>query len=104
MVSSDEGMLTLSIAVRVSPEPETIELLEKYRLALNYDINKILGLDLKTIKEMHRELYRELGEWLGLPSKVALDLYRDELVNVDSSGLPHCPQMTCVNTNRWGNQ
>ena len=44
-------MLTLSIALRVSPEPAGIELLERYRLALNYAINKILSLNLKTLKE-----------------------------------------------------
>jgi hypothetical protein len=32
----------------------SIELLEKYILALNYAINKILSLDLKTIKDAYR--------------------------------------------------
>ena len=40
MASGDEGLLTLSIALRVSPEPAGIGLLERYRLALNYAINK----------------------------------------------------------------
>jgi len=30
MASGDEGVLTLSIAVRVSPEPGAVELLERY--------------------------------------------------------------------------
>ena len=55
-------MLTLSIALRVSPEPAGIELLERYRLALNYAINKILSLNLKGIGDAHRVLYRELVE------------------------------------------
>jgi hypothetical protein len=44
----------------VSLEPGAIELLRRYRLALNYAMNKILSLDLESIKEVHRELYREL--------------------------------------------
>lgn len=100
MASGDEGVLTIPIAVRASPEPWAIELLEMYRLALNHAINKIPSINLKNIKDVHSEL----REWFGLPSMVALDLYRDSLANADSSGLPHSPQITCVNTNRWGNQ
>jgi len=40
----------------------SIELIEKYRLALNYAINRILSQDLMTIRDAHRELYRELIE------------------------------------------
>ena len=50
-------------------------------MALNYAINKILSLNLKTIKEVHKELYRELREWFGYPSRVAIDCYRDALAN-----------------------
>jgi IS605 OrfB family transposase len=81
MASSYEGALTLSIAMRVSPEPGAIELLRRYNVALNYAINKILSLNLKTIREVHRELYRELREWFGLPSRIALDCYRDAIAN-----------------------
>ena len=81
MASGDEGVLTLSIGMRVSPEPAGIELLRRYNVALNYAINKILSLNLKTIRDVHRELYRELREWFGLPSRIALDCYRDALAN-----------------------
>ena len=81
MASSYEGALTLSIAMRVSPEPGAVELLRRYNTALNYAINKILSLNLKTIKDVHRELYRELREWFGLSSRIALDCYRDALAN-----------------------
>ena len=37
-----------------------MELLKTYRTALNYALNKILSLNLKTIKDAHRALYREL--------------------------------------------
>ena len=62
MASGDEGVLTLSIALRVSPDPAGIGLLRRYNVALNYAINKILSLNLKTLKEVHRGLYRELRE------------------------------------------
>jgi hypothetical protein len=69
MASGDEGVLTLSISMRVSSEPGAVELLERYRIALNYVINKILSLNLKTIRDVHRVLYRELREWFELPSR-----------------------------------
>jgi len=81
MASSDEGLLTLSIGMRVSPEPGVIELLRRYNAALNYAINKILRLDLKKIGEVHNALYRELKEWFGLPPRIAIDCYRDALAN-----------------------
>jgi putative transposase len=81
MASCDEGLLTISIGMRVSPEPEAIELLRRYNAALNYAINKILSLNLKTIRDVHNALYRELREWFGLPSRIALDCYRDALAN-----------------------
>jgi putative transposase len=81
MASGVEGLLTLSIGMRVSPEPEAVELLKRYNTTLNYAINKILRLDLKKIGEVHSALYRELREWFGHPSRVAVDCYRDALAN-----------------------
>lgn len=68
-------MLTLSIEARVSPEPETIELLRRHRLALSYAINKILCQNLKSTKDIYRGLYRELIEWFRLPSRVVIECY-----------------------------
>ena len=81
MASGDEGMLTLSIPMRVSPEPEAIEFLERYKMAENYALNKILRLDIRSIKNAHRELYRELIEWFRLPSRAVIDCYRDALAD-----------------------
>jgi IS605 OrfB family transposase len=67
--------------MRVSPEPGAIKLLRRYNTALNYAINKILGLSLRSIGRVHSVLYRELREWFGLPSRIALDCYRDALAN-----------------------
>jgi len=81
MPAGGEGVLTLSIAMRVSPEPAGIEILRRYNTALNYAINKILSLDLRSIGSVHNALYRELREWFGLPSRTAIDCYRDALAN-----------------------
>jgi len=81
MASGDEGMLTLSIPMRVSPEPGAIEFLERYRMAENYAVDKILRLNIRSIKNAHRELYRELVEWFRLPSRTAIDCYRDALAD-----------------------
>jgi hypothetical protein len=43
MASGDEGVLTLSVGVRVSPELEAIGLLVRYNVALNYAIDKNPG-------------------------------------------------------------
>jgi putative transposase len=83
----DEGVLTLSsIGMRVSPEPGAIELLKRYNIALNYAINKILDNNLKTLKQAHKILYRDLVERFNLPSRIALDCYRDA-INASTSGI-----------------
>jgi IS605 OrfB family transposase len=84
MASGSEGLLTLSIGMRVSPEPGAIELLRRYNTALNYAINKILSLGLRSIGRVHNALYRELREWFGLPSRAAVDCYRDALANANA--------------------
>jgi hypothetical protein len=84
MASGDERLLTISIGMRVSPEPEAVELLRRYNVALNYAVNKILRLNLKKIGEIHNALYRELKEWFDLPPRTAVDCYRDALANADA--------------------
>jgi hypothetical protein len=81
MASGDEGLLTISIGMRVSPEPRAIELLRRYNVALNYAINKILRLNLRSFRRIHNVLYRKLMEWFGLPSRIAIESYRDALAN-----------------------
>jgi hypothetical protein len=77
-------LLTISIGVVVSPEPGAIELLRRYNVALNHAINKILSLGLRSFGRVHNALYRELREWFGLPSRVAVDCYRDALANANA--------------------
>ena len=69
MATGDEGVLTLSIGVRVSPEPVALELLHRYRDALNYAINRIIDNNLKTLKQVHNFLYKDLVERFNLPSR-----------------------------------
>ena len=69
MATGDEGFLTLSIGVRVSPEPVVIELLHRYKNALNYAISIILDNNLKTLKQAHDFLYKDLVERFNLPSR-----------------------------------
>jgi len=84
MASGGEGLLTISIGMMVSPEPAGIELLRRYNTALNYAINKILRLDLRSIGRVHNALYRELKEWFGLPSRVIIGCYREALANANA--------------------
>ena len=77
-------MLTISIGMRVSPKSGAIELLRRYNVALNYAINKILSLGLRSIGRVHNALYRELREWFRLLSRTAIDCYRDALANANA--------------------
>ena len=72
------------------PEPRTIKLLNKCRLILSYAINKILSLNLKTIRKVHRELYRELRAYLDRPLEKHLQvqgLLGGTLIEVRGRGL-----------------
>jgi len=81
-----EGFLTLTVSVRVSPEPQVVELLKRYRGALNYAIRWIVENSVKTgkgyrvpsLSKIHRALYEKLKSY-GLPSRIALDCYREAL-------------------------
>ena len=79
MASGSEGVLTLSVGVRVSPEPEAIGLLVRYRSALNYSIRVIIENKALSLGRAHRLLYSTLKERFGLPSKIAQDCYREAL-------------------------
>jgi len=57
MPAANEGALTLTVSVRVSPEPAGIEFLKTYRTALNHAINKILNLNLRKQLRIYTELY-----------------------------------------------
>ena len=83
MSSGHEGMLTLTIKMRVSPEPasyqELIGLMRRYREGLNHAIRVVVENKALSLGKAHRLLYSILRERHGLPSKVAQDCYREAI-------------------------
>jgi IS605 OrfB family transposase len=83
MSSGNEGLLTLTIKMRVSPEPEyekeLTNLMKRYREALNYAIKVIIENKLLSLGKAHKLLYNILKEKYGLPSKIAIDCYREAI-------------------------
>jgi len=57
------------MGVGVSPEPAGIELLRRYNVALNYALQRILSLDLRSLNDVNNALYRELIEGLAYPQE-----------------------------------
>ncbi|MEM4569689.1 MAG: transposase, partial [Desulfurococcaceae archaeon] len=84
-MAGDEGFLTLIINMRV--RPEAVELLKRYRDALNYSIEWIVKNSVRagnkyrvpSLSTIHRNLYEKLKRDFGLPSRVAVDCYREAL-------------------------
>jgi len=87
----DEGFLTLTVGMTVRPEPCAADLVRRYKMALQFAVNWILGRsvvveDGKHVKyivprvsEVHRGLYEALKTAYGLPSRVAIDCWRNAL-------------------------
>ena len=78
-----EGLLTLTIKMRVSPEPasykELIGLMRRYREALNYAIKVVIENKALSLSRAHKLLYSVLKERYGLPSRIAQDCYREAI-------------------------
>ena len=72
-----EGLLTLTIRMRVSPEPslfkELVSLMKRYREGLNHAIEFVIESKALSLGKAHKLLYSVLKERYGLPSKVAQD-------------------------------
>jgi len=83
MPSGDEGELTLTVRVRVSPEPEdeqaVLDLVRRYRDALNYSVRTLIANRALSLSRAHKLLYNDLRERYGLPSRAALDCYREAI-------------------------
>jgi len=83
LAPGNEGALTLTIKMRVSPEPssrqELLNLMKRYRDALNYSIRVIIESKGLSLSRAHRLLYSTLKEKFSLPSKLAQDCYREAL-------------------------
>jgi len=87
-----EGFLTTTVMAVVRPEPRAVELVRRYKMALQYAVNWILDRStaVKTrrgkvravtppLSEVHSALYNALKEAYGLPAKIAQDCYRNAL-------------------------
>ena len=83
MSAGDEGELTLTVRMRVSPEPEQeeaiLDLMRRYRDALNYSIRVIIANKALSLNKAHRLLYKELRERYGLSSAIAVGCYREAI-------------------------
>jgi IS605 OrfB family transposase len=83
MPAGGEGELTLTVRMRVSPEPEgqraLLALMRRYRDALNYSVRAIIANRALSLTKAHRLLYNDLRERYGLPSRVAQDCYREAI-------------------------
>jgi IS605 OrfB family transposase len=83
MPAGDEGELTVTVRVRVSPEPEgqqaLLDLMRRYRDALNYSVRAVIASRALSLSRAHRLLYNDLRERYGLPSRVAQDCYREAI-------------------------
>jgi len=83
MLTGDEGELTVTVRMKVSPEPESqqavLDLMRRYRDALNYSIRAVIASKALSLSKAHRLLYSTLRERYGLPSRVAQDCYREAI-------------------------
>ena len=83
MPKGDDGVLTLTVKMKVSPEPDSeeklINLMQRYRDALNYSIRRISENKALTLSKAHKLLYNTLREKFNLPSRIAGDCYREAL-------------------------
>jgi len=81
--SGREGVLTLTIKMRVSPEPsssqELLDLMRRYREALNYAVRVVIENRALSLSKAHRLLYNTLNEKYGLPSRITIDCYREAI-------------------------
>ncbi|ESQ24316.1 MAG: hypothetical protein JCHSAcid_13100 [uncultured Acidilobus sp. JCHS] len=83
MSAGGEGELTLTVRMRVSPEPEQrqaiLDLMRRYRDALNYSVRVIIANRALSLTKAHKLLYNDLRERYGLPSRIAQDCYREAI-------------------------
>jgi IS605 OrfB family transposase len=85
---SNEGLLTLTIKMRVSPEPgqyqALLNLMKRYRDALNHTVRVAIENKALSLGKAHELLYSVLKERYGLPSKIAQDCYREAIAIIRS--------------------
>lgn len=88
MRQGNEEFLILTIKVKVRPESKVVNLLKRYRNALNYSIRWIIENSDKnnrkkhktpSLGKIHRNLYEYLKKRFSLPPRLAVECYREAL-------------------------
>jgi len=83
MLTGREGELTVTVRMKVSPEPENqqavLDIMRRYRDALNCSIRAIIASKALSLTKAHRLLYNDLRERYGLPARIAQDCYREAI-------------------------
>ena len=73
------GVLTATLKFKVSPEEPLLNLVERYVQALRYSLNWIIDHKEVRLSRVHRALYRDLKTKYNLPSRIAIDCYREAI-------------------------
>jgi hypothetical protein len=83
MLTGGEGELTVTVRMKVSPEPEqeeaVLDLLRRYRDALNYSVRVIIANRALSLSKAHKLLYNDLKERYGLPSAIVSTCYSEAI-------------------------
>jgi hypothetical protein len=79
MAAGGDGVLTLTVSYGVSPELAVIELMKRYRMALNLSIQVLINNKVTSVGRAHALLYDWLKATFNLPSRIAIDCYREAL-------------------------
>ena len=83
-MAGDEGFLTLTVRMRVRPEPRVVGLMKRYRDALNYSIRWVIQHSAKvgrryrtsSLSAIHKNLYQALKDNFNPLSRKPIDCYR----------------------------
>jgi len=73
------GELTATFKLKVSPKPSLFSLVDRYVNALRYAVNWIIDNKELRISKVHKALYNVLKEEYNLPSRIAMDCYREAI-------------------------
>jgi len=83
MFAGGEGELTVTVRMKVSPEPEgeqaVLDLMRRYRDALNYSVRAVLANKALSLGKAYRLLYKDLRKRYGLPSIIAAGCYKEAI-------------------------
>jgi len=113
MPAGREGALTVTVRMKVSPEPENqqavLNLMKRYRDALNCSIRAIIASKALSLTKAHKLLYNDLRERYGLSAKAAQDCFREAIAiakswfkNPKRGGIPTAKRLSMWLTHEDG--